>query len=56
VIATGGLSIPATGATAFGYEVAKQFGIPVTPLTPGLVPLALDAPELGATACCQGEL
>jgi len=46
VIATGGLSIPATGATAFGYEVAKQFGIPVTPLTPGLVPLALDAPEL----------
>ena len=46
VIATGGLSIPATGATAFGYEVAKQFGIPVTPLSPGLVPLALDAPEL----------
>jgi predicted Rossmann fold flavoprotein len=46
VIATGGLSIPATGATAFGYEIAKQFGIPLTPLRAGLVPLALDAPEL----------
>ncbi len=46
VIATGGLSIPATGATAFGYEVAKQFDLPVTPLRAGLVPLALDAPEL----------
>ena len=46
VIATGGLSIPATGATAFGYEVAKLFGVPVTPLRAGLVPLALDAPAL----------
>ena len=46
VIATGGLSIPATGATAFGYEVAKQFAVPLTPLSAGLVPLALDAPEL----------
>ncbi len=46
VIATGGLSIPATGATAFGYEVARQFAVPVTPLAPGLVPLALDAPDL----------
>ena len=46
VIATGGLSIPATGATAFGYEVAKQFGIPVTPLRAGLVPLALDTPAM----------
>ncbi len=46
VMATGGLSIPATGATGFGYEIAKQFGVPVTPLRAGLVPLALDAPEL----------
>ena len=46
VIATGGLSIPATGATAFGYETAKQFAVPLTPLSAGLVPLALDAPEL----------
>jgi predicted Rossmann fold flavoprotein len=46
VIATGGLSIPATGATGFGYEIAKQFEIAVTPLRAGLVPLALDAPEM----------
>ncbi len=46
VIATGGLSIPATGATAFGYEIAKQFEVPLTPLRAGLVPLALDAPDM----------
>ena len=46
VIATGGLSIPATGATAFGYEIAKQFEIPITPLRAGLVPLALDSPAM----------
>ncbi len=46
VIATGGLSIPATGATGFGYEIAKQFGVPLTPLRAGLVPLALDAPDM----------
>ena len=68
VIATGGLSIPATGATAFGYEVAKQFTVPVTPLRAGLVPLALDAPAMerygmlsgvafDTVACCdQSEL
>ncbi|MBU6155199.1 MAG: NAD(P)/FAD-dependent oxidoreductase [Bdellovibrionales bacterium] len=27
VIATGGLSIPKIGATGFGYDVAKQFGV-----------------------------
>ena len=27
VIATGGLSIPKMGATPFGYEVARQFGL-----------------------------
>ncbi len=44
VIATGGLSIPKTGATPFGYRIAEQFGIPVTRLKPGLVPLTF-APE-----------
>jgi len=44
VIATGGLSIPRTGATPFGYHVAEQFGIPITKLKPGLVPLTF-APE-----------
>ena len=40
VIATGGLSIPKIGATPFGYKVAQQFGIPVTKLKAGLVPLS----------------
>lgn len=39
VIATGGLSIPKIGATAFGYEVARQFGLKVQPCRPALVPL-----------------
>ncbi len=44
VIATGGLSIPPTGATPFGYHVAEQFGVPITKLKPGLVPLTF-APD-----------
>jgi predicted Rossmann fold flavoprotein len=40
VIASGGLSIPKIGATPFGYQVAQQFGILVTKLKPGLVPLS----------------
>lgn len=39
VIATGGLSIPQIGASAFGYQVANQFDIRVTPLRPALVGL-----------------
>ena len=44
VIATGGLSIPKIGATPFGYHVAEQFGMPITKLKPGLVPLTF-APD-----------
>jgi predicted Rossmann fold flavoprotein len=36
VIATGGLSIPQIGATGFGYEVAKQFGLGIIDPTPAL--------------------
>lgn len=36
VIATGGLSIPQIGATGFGYEIARQFGLKVTELAPAL--------------------
>jgi predicted Rossmann fold flavoprotein len=39
VLATGGLSIPKMGATGFAYDVARQFGLEVTPLRAGLVPL-----------------
>ena len=43
VIATGGLSIPKIGATRFGYDVARQFGMKVTDLRPALVPLTFQA-------------
>jgi predicted Rossmann fold flavoprotein len=45
VIATGGLSVPKIGATPFGYKIAQQFGIPVTKLKPGLVPLSFHPEE-----------
>ncbi len=38
VIASGGLSIPTMGASGFGFDLAKQFGLDVHPLTPSLVP------------------
>jgi predicted Rossmann fold flavoprotein len=39
VVATGGLSFAKLGATDFGYRIAQQLGLRVTPLRPGLVPL-----------------
>ncbi|MEA2103477.1 MAG: NAD(P)/FAD-dependent oxidoreductase [Candidatus Cloacimonadota bacterium] len=42
VIATGGLSLPEIGATGFGYDVAKQFGLNINAPKPGLVPLKLS--------------
>ena len=39
VIATGGKSIPKMGATGFGYDIARQFNIPVTDTCAALVPL-----------------
>lgn len=46
VIATGGLSIPTMGATGFGYDVAKQFGLRVTPKHAALVPFTLKGAQL----------
>ena len=45
VVATGGLSIPKMGATGFGYEVARSFGLAVDGLRPGLVPFTLSADD-----------
>ncbi|MGP4845884.1 NAD(P)/FAD-dependent oxidoreductase [Marinobacter sp. 1Y8] len=45
VVACGGLSIPTMGATGFGYEIARQFGLEVLPTRAGLVPFTLH-PEL----------
>lgn len=39
IIATGGLTYPATGSTGDGYEFAKFFGHSITKIYPSLVPL-----------------
>src|SRR5689334_8945570 len=36
VVATGGLSIPKMGATSFGYELARQFGLKIVEPRPAL--------------------
>lgn len=42
VVATGGLTVPKIGASAFGYRIAEQFGLRVVPPRPALVPLSLE--------------
>ena len=42
MVATGGLSIPKMGATGFGCDIARQFGIAIEPCRPALVPLTLS--------------
>lgn len=45
VVATGGLSIPKMGATSFGYDVARQFGLKIQPTRPALVPLTFGTKD-----------
>ena len=45
VIATGGLSIPKMGATGFGYDLARQFGLHVIEPRPALVPFTFSADD-----------
>jgi predicted Rossmann fold flavoprotein len=45
VVATGGLSIPKIGATSFGYDLARKFGLAIREPWPGLVPLVLSAED-----------
>jgi hypothetical protein len=45
IVATGGLSIPKIGATGFGYDIARQFCIPIETCRPALVPLTLSGTE-----------
>ncbi|UXN65911.1 NAD(P)/FAD-dependent oxidoreductase [Phyllobacterium sp. A18/5-2] len=42
VVACGGKSIPKMGATGFGYDIARQFGLKLTETRPALVPLTFD--------------
>ena len=46
VIATGGLSIAPLGATDFGYQIARQFGLGIEEPRPGLVPFTLASQML----------
>ncbi|MDP9340499.1 MAG: NAD(P)/FAD-dependent oxidoreductase [Acidobacteriota bacterium] len=43
VVATGGLTIPKMGATGFGYQLARQFGIKIRETRPALTPLLLNS-------------
>jgi predicted Rossmann fold flavoprotein len=54
VIATGGLSIPAIGATDWGYRIAQQFGLPLVPTRAALVPLTFDAAAWAPFAALSG--
>lgn len=56
VVASGGLSMPALGATPYGYKIAEKFGLNVLPTRAGLVPFTLqpkdkeDVAELSGVA------
>lgn len=54
VVATGGLSIPAIGATDFGYRIARQFGLRTVEPRPGLVPLTFDGSSWAPYAGLSG--
>jgi len=54
IVATGGLALPESGATPFGYKIAERFGIPMVPPVPALVPLALHKEDLERFAPLAG--
>jgi len=45
VMATGGLPVPAIGASAFSLDIAQQFGLKVIEPRPALVPLSFTSGE-----------
>lgn len=65
VIATGGLSMPALGASPFGYQIAEQFNIPVLSPRASLVPFTykekdkilvpLSGIALPVSVSCNGQ-
>lgn len=67
VIATGGLSYANLGATGFGHALARQFGLAVTEVRPGLVPFTFSPHDRNlfrdlagislyvGIRCCGGE-
>ncbi len=54
VVATGGLAVPKLGATPFGYNLARQFGLEIIAPKPALVPLALAPEDLDSLRALAG--
>ena len=54
VVATGGLSIPKTGASDFGLRLARQFGHTIVETRPALVPLTFDPVTWAAFGSISG--
>jgi predicted Rossmann fold flavoprotein len=54
VMATGGLPVPAIGATGLSLDTARHLGLSVTPIQPALVPLALTDQEAGFLTALAG--
>ena len=54
VLATGGLSIPKMGATGLSHDLARRFGLKLTEIRPGLVPLTLPGDWLARTQGLSG--
>jgi hypothetical protein len=54
VIATGGLSYAKLGASGFGFELAREFGLAVVPPRPALVPFVFGGGEREAHAGLAG--
>jgi predicted Rossmann fold flavoprotein len=54
IIATGGLPVPAIGASDFGLQIAKQFAIPIAPVRPALVPLSFTSNDFQEFASLAG--
>ncbi len=50
IIATGGLSVPQTGASKFGYDIARQFGLKVIEPKPALDGFILSNKQLSELA------
>ena len=54
VVASGGLSIPKMGATGWGYDIARQFGLSIVTPSAALVPFTLEETLLKHTAPLSG--
>lgn len=54
VLATGGLSIPKLGATGFAHDAACRFGLRLTEIQPGLVPLTFAGDDLALMRSLSG--